>query len=166
VIIGSSNITRNGVHIAVKWNAILRRGLSNPDIGVIIASFDETFHKYTMDPQYRLSLLLWRVKSDNFQLIREAIRKLLLSDDEIVSASGSLELKKKLNEVRDEIASLREVSQNELLSLAEWATKADLYFLSKAVKKLVRVLKFPPTTLDINNALSRAGQRENDTRFN
>jgi HKD family nuclease len=84
VIIGSSNITFHGIQNAIDWNVLLRRKTANPDANSVIDDFSKTFTKYIEEPQYRIALMPWREGHQDFEPLKAKIKKLLLTDEELI----------------------------------------------------------------------------------
>lgn len=80
VVIGSSNITRNGVQVAVDWNVLLRRKSEDSDASRIINEFEATFNKYLESPYFQSCLQEYRVDFPHYQSWRAMFELVLLSD--------------------------------------------------------------------------------------
>jgi HKD family nuclease len=165
VIIGSSNITRNGIDVSVEWNVLLRRCDAGPTADEIIEGFKHTFEKYCYHPQYRAAMIPW----PSFSLhptnpIRNKLRQLLLTDEQVIELYGSPGLQTKWDDLHAEVESLREVSQKDLPQLVREAAGYDAEhggpvrkLLDEMIDKLFGDIPIPT---GIDTAVAEASTKE------
>lgn len=89
VILGSSNITQNGVRVAVDWNVLLRRKTLDSDASSVIDEFRTTFSNYVESQRFRVSFMRWRVDAPDFSQTRTAVQNLLLTDEDLLKKAAT-----------------------------------------------------------------------------
>ena len=107
VIIGSSNITRNGMRVAVDWNVLLHRKSPRSDASRIIDDFDSTFSKYIESPIFRRCLWKYDVKRPDYQILKETLALDLLTDDELIETWASPKVQERWKELKAEQDEIR-----------------------------------------------------------